>query len=285
MAIPSQYQKQYEKLAGPKRDAAQALIAIFSQYGLQSLAGSIIGFLQQGFSGDTITLMLTETPQYKQRFKANDARIKKGLPALSPKEYIETERAYRAVMSQSGMPAGFYDTNADFTRFLENDLSPNELNERVKLWQDVAMKDTSTVNELKRLYGMDANSYAAALINSERALPLLQKGARAVQFAAAARRHGFTVNKDLAEKYGGGAYNVTGEDAEKGFGAIQELQPGTQKLGNIYGETYSVEDAADEVFGGDATAAGKRKKLASRERGTFSDSSRGSTGRASRSTY
>jgi len=237
--------------------------------------------VKQGFSADTMTVVLEKTPEYRTRFAGNDSRVKNGLSKLSPREYIETERAYRAVMMQSGMPKGFYDSRSDYQKFIENDLSPNELNERVKTWQDVALKDSAATAELRRLYGMSTSDYAAYLMDPKRATPLLQKQARSVQFAAAAKRHGYQITRGLAETYGGGAYNVTGEDAEKGFAAIQEVQGDTDRLSKIYGlGGYTVDEAAGEVFGGDAEAGKKRKKAASSERATFASSSKGSTGKS-----
>ncbi len=268
-------------LTGPQRSAASALINLFTQYGLASLASQIIGFVKKGYSADTIAIELQDTKEYKTRFAANDARRRAGLNVLSPREYIETERAYRQVMSSAGMPKGFWDQQSDFQKLMENDTSPSELNERVKAWQDEAQKDPTALGELRRLYGMSVADAAAYAMDPKRALPLIQKQARAVQFAAAASRHGYEINRTLAEKYGGGAYNVTGEDAEKGFGAIQEVQAETDKLARMYHEgSYGVEEAASEVFGGDANAAAKRKKLASQERATFSNTSKGAPGKA-----
>lgn len=278
------YQQELQKLTGPQRDAAGALISLFSQYGLQGLAGEVIKFIKQGFSSDTISLMLEETPVYKQRFAANDARVKRGMAKLSPKEYIEVERAYGQVMRASGMPSGFYDSRQDFQKFIEGDLSPAELNERVGAWQDVAKSDAGTLSELGRLYGMDASSYAAYLLNPGRATPLLKKQAQAIQFAGAGRRHGFLLTRALADQYGQNQ-GITAEKAEAGFTAIQEVQPATEKLGSVYGDTYTVEDSVKEMFGGDAVAGEKRKKIASKERATFGGSSRGSTGKSKGSSY
>lgn len=280
------YQQELAKLTGDQKSAAGALISLFGNYGLESLAGRIIDFIKKGFSADTMTVMLEETPEYKRRFAANDARVKAGLPKLSPAEYIATERQYRAVMSEAGFPKGFYDQQSDFQKMLSNDLSPSELKERVDSWQEVAQADQASLDNLRRLYGMSATDAAAYAMDPQRALPLIQAQMRAVSFAAAATRHGYTVNKGLAEQYGGGAYDVSAADAEKGFSVIQEIQGDTDKLTNIYGlGDYNVEDAAAEVFGGDAQQAKRRKKAASAERATFSDSSRGNTGSASSSNY
>lgn len=280
------YQQELAKLTGGERSAASALITLFGNYGLQSLAGRIIEFVKQGFSADTMTVMLEETPEYKKRFAANDARVKAGLPKLSPSEYLATERQYRQVMTQAGFPKGFYDQTSDFQKYLENDQSPAELSDRVKAWQELAQSDQTALDELRRLYGMNVNDAAAYAMDPKRALPLIQAQARAVGFAAAGKRHGYTIGRGAAEMYGGGAYDVSAQDAEKGFATIEEIQGDTDRLTNLYGlGDYNAEDAAAEVFGGDADQAKKRKRAASAERSTFSDSSRGSTGRSSQSNY
>lgn len=277
----SSYDKELAKLTGPQRDAASALIGLFSQYGLQSLANQIITMVKQGFSSDTMSLMLEKTPEYQKRFAANIERQKKGLSVLSPKEYIETERSYRAILAQSGMPKGFYDTQEDFQKFLGNDLAPQELSDRVKLWQQEALKDSNGLDAIRKITGLGASDYAAYLMDPARATPLLTKTAQAVSFAASAGRHGFNISKELATQYGN--RDVTAADAEQGFAAIQEVQGRTDQLARMYGlGGYDVEDAAAEVFGGDANAAKTRKKAASNEKATFSDTSKGNTGRSSR---
>lgn len=284
MATP--YDNVLAQLKGTQRDAATAIISLFSQYGLQSLASKVIDYVKQGFSTDTMSVMLQQTPEYKKRFYGNELRQKAGLSVLSPAEYIATERQYRQVMSAAGMPKGFYDQTSDFEKFIGNDMSPSELNDRVKAWQDVAQSDKAGTDELRRLYGMSTSDYAAYLMDPTRATPILQDQARAVGFAAAAKRHGYQVTKGLAEQYGGGAYDVSAQDAEKGFATIQEVQGKTDELAKLYHlGGYSVQDAADEVFGGNANAAQKRQKANAAEKATFSDSSRGATGSANRASY
>lgn len=275
------YQQQLAQLEGAKRDAASALITLFSSYGLQSLASKIIEMVKQGFSSDTMSLMLEKTPEYQKRFAANAERQKKGLAVLSPKEYIETERSYRQILSQSGMPAGFYDTQTDFQKFIANDLAPQELSDRVKLWQTEAMKDQAGLDSIRKITGLGVSDYAAYLMDPARATPLLTKTAQAVSFAAAAQRHGYNVSKSLATQYGN--RDVTASDADQGFAAIQEVQARTDQLAKMYGlGGYDVEQAAAEVFGGDANAKQIRSKAASDEKATFSDSSKGKTGASQR---
>jgi len=275
------YEQELANLKGPQRDAAAALISLFSTYGLQSLASKIIDMVKQGFNADTMSLMLEKTPEYQKRFAANATRLKKGLPVLSPKEYIETERAYRAVMTNSGMPKGFYDSNSDYQKFLENDLAPTELQDRVKLWQQEALKDTAGLDAIRKITGLGVSDYAAYLMDPARATPLLTKTAQAISFAAAGARHGYDITKQLATLYGN--RDVSAADAEQGFAAIQEVQGRTDELARMYGVgNYGIDTAAAEVFGGDANAGNVRKKAASAEKATFSDSSKGKTGASQR---
>lgn len=275
------YMTDLNKLKGPQRDAAAALISLFSSYGLQTLAGRIIDMVKQGWSSDTMSIMLEKTPEYQKRFAANAARQKKGLPVLSPKEYIDTERSYRAVLSNSGMPQGFYDTQQDYQKFLENDLAPTELQDRVKLWQQEALKDTEGLAAIRKITGLGASDYAAYLMDPTRATPLLTKAAQAVSFAANASRHGYDISKELATQYGN--LDITADQSAQGFQAIQEVQADTDRLAKMYGlGGYDVEQAAAEVFSGDAGAASIRKKAASDEKATFSDSSKGKTGASQR---
>lgn len=273
------YTDELKQLTGAQRDAATALISLFGNYGLSTLAGRIIDMVKQGFSADTMTVMLEETPEYKKRFAANDTRVKNGMAKLSPKEYLDTERAYRAVMTQSGMPKGFYDSVTDYQKFLENDLSPTELNDRVKMWQQEALKDKAGLDSIRKITGLGVSDYAAYLMDPTRATPLLTKTAQAISFAAAGERHGYDITKDLATMYGN--KDVTAEQADQGFAQVAEIQADTDKLARLYqlGD-YSVTDATAEVFGGDAGASSTRKKAASAERATFSDNSKGNTGKA-----
>lgn len=269
------------KLTGAQRDAAAALISMFTQYGLQSLAGKIIEMVKQGFSSDTMSLMLEKTPEYQKRFAANATRLKKGLAVLSPAEYIATERAYAQVLTQSGMPKGFYDSQSDYQKFLENDLAPTELQDRVKLWQQEALKDPAGLAAIRKITGLGVSDYAAYLMDPARATPLLTKTAQAVSFAAAASRHGFDISKQLATQYGN--LDVTADQAEQGFATIQQVQAETDKLAKMYGlGGYDINAATAEAFGHDANAANTRIKAANAEKATFSDQSKGSTGRSQR---
>ncbi|WP_156160263.1 hypothetical protein, partial [Pseudomonas sp. 2(2015)] len=103
-----------DNLTGTNRDAFLALKSIFDSYGLGSLAPDIVNYLQNGYSSETIGVLLQSTAAYKKRFAANEARVKKGLPALSPghagsrtaERVLRQERRLPEVPRERRLPAG-----------------------------------------------------------------------------------------------------------------------------------------------------------------------------------
>lgn len=269
-ATPPQSQADVDKL-NAQRDAGTILSDLFTQYGLGTLAPRIVDYIRQGYSADAITVLLQQTPEYKQRFAANDTRIKAGLPALSPSEYIATERAYRQVMSASGLPVGFYDTTSDFTQFLANDMSPTELKSRV----DTA---TQAVNqapqEVKDYFGQwyGTGDLIAYALDPTKAEPLIEQRIKAAEAAGVGKTQGVALTQQQAERIGSNA-SLTYDQIQQGMSFVGQNAPTVQRLDDIYGGNVTQDDLVKEVFQNDGQSALKRQKLASQERASFSGSS------------
>jgi hypothetical protein len=60
------------RLQTQRTDWIEYTTQLFNNYGLGTLAPKITEYVQQGFSPDTVTLKLQETPEYKQRFAGNE---------------------------------------------------------------------------------------------------------------------------------------------------------------------------------------------------------------------
>lgn len=257
-----------EHLQGDQRDAYIALKVLFEGYGLGSLAPKILEYVQQGYGADTISILLQQTNEYKQRFAANEQRRKAGLPVLSPQEYLATEESYRQIMRNAGLPSGFYDSKEDFTQFLVKDVSPTELKDRV----DIAVlasenADPYTKDALFRM-GLDNYSIAAYFLDPNRATSVIKKQMGTAQIGAAALRNRLEFNQTRAMDWY--LQGVTAEQAQQGYGAIAGFLGDVTKLSNLYGEQYNQETAEAEVFGSSGAAQQQRKRLASRERAQFS---------------
>ena len=255
---------------GAQRDAFAALNQIFTGYGLGSLAPAIAGFLKNGYSADTITLLLRDTPEYKQRFSANDARVKAGLPALTPAEYLATENSYRQIMRAAGLPPGFYDQAQDFHDFIAKDVSPQELQQRVT---DASTFVDNATPQQKALFSQwytkgDMIAYA---LDPEKAEPLVGKQFTAAKIGGEATTHGLPIGQDMAMQLA--QHGVTADQASQGFGVIQTNLPNDQKLAAISGQSLSAYDEMKEAFFNDGSVTLQRDKLASQERARFGGSS------------
>jgi hypothetical protein len=253
-------------LEGADRDAFVAITEMLKAYGLETLAASVLGFIQQGYSSDTIGVLLQNTDAYKQRFAANESRRQQGLPVLSPAEYLATERAYRQIMSASGLPIGFYDSPSDFRGFLEGDMSPVELQDRVQSATDMVSKlDPATKSAFEKWYSTgDIIAYA---LDRERATSILDRQFRASQIAGAGTGQGVNLSQQFAERVAQTDIGI--EQARQGLGVVSTLAATGDRLSGIYGGTYTQEDAASEVFLADTASAKKRTGLRSQERAQF----------------
>jgi hypothetical protein len=116
--------------AEEKRRAGQSaydiLYAEFDKYGLGTLVSDIKNILVDGSLDPTeFSLKIRNTDAYKARFIANEARLAKGLRALSPASYIALEDQYQDVMRRYGLPDTYYSKSPTgiqegFNKLIEN---------------------------------------------------------------------------------------------------------------------------------------------------------------------
>jgi hypothetical protein len=275
------------RLQSQRTDWSEYLTQVFNSYGLGSLAPRIREFVQQGYTPDTVTLKLQETPEYQQRFVGNEARRKAGLPVLSPAEYLEVESSYKQIMRTAGLPSGFYDNPDDFAKFIGIDVSPAELKQRV----DVAAltlenADPLFKQQLRQFYNLNDGDMIAYALDPERALPTLLRQTQATQFGAEAARQGLQVQRTMAETYAG--MGVTQEQARQGFEQVAQITPEAQRLSSVFaGQEAPIgqEEVTSAVFTGEGSAEYQRrlKRLSEMEQSLFAGQSgvgRGSLGQA-----
>lgn len=268
---------QYDKLlTGENRDAFLALNTLFQQYGLGSLAGKIYEYVKNGYGADTISILLQDTPEYKKRFAANQARLEAGMSVLSPAEYIAVENSYRQIMRQSGLPEGFYDSTDDFTNWISGDMSPTELQSRVDLaTQATALANPSYKAALKQM-GLSDGELAAYFLDADRALPFLQKSAATAAVGAEALQRGLVFDQAYAEQLA--TMGISREQAGQGYAKIADEFSDLKTLGQIYGGGWTQRMAEEDVFVGGTGATQQREKLIGREKGAFSGAAGGARG-------
>ena len=257
------------QLTGAQRDASVALTALFTSYGLASLAPVIMGYIKNGYSADTASIMLQDTAQYKTRFAGNTARAAKGMAV--------TEAAYSQVMQKYGLPAGFHDKTSDYQKFIENDVSAAELDTRAQAASDFVNKnDPATLAYFRKYYSTgDMIAYA---LDPTRAAPLVGKAFEAANIGGAASTNGITIGQTTAETLAGAG--VTTQQAQQGFSLVGQDAGTAANLSSIYGgQPLTTQDLINSTFqtGDSADATLRKNKLASQERASFGGTSGVST--------
>lgn len=250
-----------------ERDAITILTDVFSGYDLASLVPKIQEYIQSGVSADAVTILLSQTPEYKQRFAGNDARIKAGLGALSPADYIAAEKSYHQIMAAAGLPTGFYDQHSDFISFIGADVSPAELQDRVLAATDAINKaPASTLDYFKQWYSTgDLIAYA---LDPTKAAPAIEKNLKAAEAAGLAKYQGFDLGQSDAEHIGSKGLSL--DQMQTGMSFVGGELPNVTKLDQIHGGNVTQQDLLGEIFDDNAAAGKKRQQLASQERAAFS---------------
>jgi hypothetical protein len=259
------------------RSAYALLLSEFSRYGLEALVSPLQDLIKQGLSGPEFQIALRNTDAYQKRFAGNTERIKKGLTALSPGEYLALEDQYQNIMRNYGLPASYYakdslGTQQGFNRLIANDVSAVELEERVLTAQKRVLDAAPEVKTaLKQFYPDITNGdILAYTLDPEKGLEDIKKKVTAAEIGGAALVSGLTTSLTDAEYLR--RYGVTKEKAQEGYKAIGAgLERGSQ-LANIYQqEPYVQATAEEEVFNlpGQAEAAKKRKRIIGLEQAEF----------------
>ena len=265
-----------------RKSAYDTLYNEFNKYGLGSLVESVKNIITDAnTSSSQISLALQNTKEYQQRFSANQDRIKAGLAALTPAEYVGLEDQYQNVMRNYGLPASYYTKDATgkqsgFDKFLAGDVSATELEDRIATAQQrVTNSNPEVLQALKQFYpdisNADILSYA---LDPQNALTNIKRKVSAAEIGGAALSQGLQAQGGTAESLAG--LGITKAQAQQGYTDIAGMLPTASKLSSIYGQTpYTQGTAEAEVFNtaGAADAIAKRKRLTGLETAAFSGSS------------
>jgi len=267
--------KAEEKVA--RQSAYDLLFNQFSQYGLQSLVEPLKGLISENISPSEFAIKLRETPAYQLRFGANKARINKGLRALSEAQYIGLEDEYQNVMRQYGLPETYYrrgelGRQEGFEKFIANDVSPVELEDRIQTAQNRIFNVNPEIGiALKTFYPDISNGdILGYVLDPEKGLSNIKRRITAAEIGGTAVQLGLATNVTDAEYLA--RYGVTKEQAQQGYRTISGgLQRGSQ-LASIYEQDpYTQATAEQEVFGvpGAEESRRKRQKIIGLEKAAF----------------
>jgi hypothetical protein len=264
-----------------RQSAYDILYNEFNKYGLGSLVEDVKGLIQSNVSPSQFSLELQNTNAYKQRFTANQDRIKAGLKALTPAEYIGLEDQYQNIMRTYGMPSIYYTKDgtgkqAGFEKFLANDVSASELEDRIATAQQRVLNSNPEVLQALKQFYPDINNadILAYTLDPQNALTGIKRKVTAAEIGGAALAQGLQAQGGTAESLAG--LGITKAQAQQGYTDIAGILPRASQLSDIYGQgQYTQGTAEAEVFNtaGAAAATAKRKKLTSLETAAFSGSS------------
>ena len=245
----------------------------FTRYNLQGLIPTIKRLAQEGATESTITFALQETEDYKNRFSANEQRLKNNLQVLDPGTYLRMEDNYRQMLRNYGLKQ--FDTDAYVKQFIANDTSELELSNRINTAvQRVRNADPAITQTLRDFYGIGETDLVAYVLDPNQDINKIQRQVGAAEIGAAARLQGIQPGVAVAEQLA--AQGVTQAEAQRGYATIANILPSAQKLSEIYGSTlegYGLGEAEQEVFNSLASAQRKRQRLTEREIAAFGGSS------------
>ena len=258
------------------KNALAMLESVLADYGfsaaeVKSLAGWAWGLITGGAGQAEILLQMRQRPEFKAKFPEIEARQKAGLAPIGPGEIVEYRRRARQMFAQFGLPQGFYDQDRDFADFLTKDISLSELQERVEQGYARAVQAPAEVRaELKRFFGIGEGQLAAYYLDENRALPLLMRQHRMAEIGGASKRTGFgALSRSEADELAG--RDITGQQAEAGFGALAESR---ELFNPLVGQEESEERIGRQTqlgaaFRGDANARRKIERQARRRTAAF----------------
>ena len=254
----------------------------FDQWGMADLVEPIRALIQdENVSPSEYAIRLRQTAPYLKRFAANADRVKNGLAAITEAEYLQLEDQYQNIMRNYGLPESYYakgqyGTQEGFQKFIANDVSAVELEDRIMNAQNrVINSNPEVLAALKNFYPDITNGEILSyVLDPKNALDNIKRKITAAEIGGAATQAGLKTGMERAQELG--AAGITKQQAQQGFQTVAEIAPRGGQLAAMYGESpYTQQTAEQEVFGlaGSTEAAKQRKKLTGLERAEFSGQS------------
>lgn len=203
-------------------------------------------------------------PELKVRREAN-------LAPMSISAVVQYRDQATQMLRAAGLPKTFYDQPEDLARFVGQDVSLAELQQRITEGvQAATTAPAETRAELHRLYGVDLGHLTAYYLDPDQALPILQRRQAAAELSGAGVRSGFGgLAQSEAERLA--ALGLSPDAAAQGFGQLVQSHELFGALPGQSGEQISREEQLAGVFGGDAGVQEKIRRTAAARRAMFGE--------------
>lgn len=185
-----------------------ASAAVLRDWGLDELSPDLDALIRSGGSWEEFQLQFfdpTSRPAQvvNRLFPEWKARRDAGNP-VSIGQIVGYRAQAKQLLRSAGLPEGFYDQPEDFTSFITNDISLDELQTRIQDGFVAASQAAPEVRaQLKNYYGVDDAGIAAYFLDPSRALPVLKRQIATAKIGGAGSRVGLTVDRQSAERLAG----------------------------------------------------------------------------------
>jgi hypothetical protein len=140
-----------------------------------------------GASDSEIELSLYDQPAFQARFPAIEARRKAGMSPISITDYLNYESTVRQMAGVIGMPL----SQSEIDQLLINDVSAQEVDQRIQIASEAALSDNETRTFLQANYSITPGQISKYWMDPKKELPILQQQFRIGQIGGAAVRTGF----------------------------------------------------------------------------------------------
>jgi len=273
-----------------RQSAYDLLYQQFSQYGLGALVEPLKGLITSNISPSEFTIRLRDTDAYKKRFAANQARIQKGLRALSEAEYIDLEDSYQDIMVRYGLPKTYFERGdmgiqQGFEKLIGGNVSPVELESRVSTAYNRVFNAAPDIQKaLREFYPEIGNGdILAYVLDPENAVENIKRKVTAAEIGGAATTAGLATGVQRAEELG--KFGVTGEAYTRAAPSIKQAAIRGSQLAEFYKQQPFTQQTAESAIlnvGPAATSIEQISKLSELEKASYSGQSglaRGALGR------
>lgn len=256
-------------LSSSQQSAYATAQQLLSQWGLSDLASQVRQWIVQGESGDELTLLIQQTPEYQQRYGVvNDARIAAGLQPLTAAQQLGIYEQYRQTLEQYGMPQGYWDNDQAMQKLMIADISPSELADRAKMASDLVNGNPETLQMFNQYYGTQGSGGAvAALLDPNSAEPILQNQISAAGIGGAAAQQGLNIDQGRAYQLAQSGASLS--QAQQGYNEIKQRMATDQANAARFGTTFNQTDEENTTFLNDADATQRKNLIDAEESAQF----------------
>jgi hypothetical protein len=252
---------------------------LLTQYGVGGLGDAYMNLITtKGLDQSTAMLELQSTPEWKQRFSANESRLKQGLSVLDPATYLATEAAYKDVLIAAGIPNSTVNDVNYLGQLIAKDVSPVEVQQRVDAARAaISNEDPFVKQQLQQEFGLTTGDMVLHILDPEKASTIIQQKVNAAKVGAEFQRQGADISMGTAEQYA--AQGITQAQAQQAAINVAAQTAPTQALAQRYGAFAPAGGAGAAITAADLGTAGaaqaqmQLQRLKTQEISAFSGSS------------